>query len=338
MDKVNKILGSIVIISFVTFVTSTYLGIVGFKSPWVIMKWINLISLVIFVISGPIYYIINFVNDLKTGAETETSTKEVKGKEVSTEKEVKKSKTRIILDYILPVIVIISIYLWSHFVVTTVQISGSHIAYNPLSVLGLGPMYTGTPISSDKTNCTNRQNIEMKTMKGGGDAWYIRIINTFITILSTSMYMFGGEALTGLGMIHSVFVRTLFKMLLGYVPTNNELKKKNSDSYLMEFVQYRAASDGIFSKLAALYRKFWLMGLDMPAVDVIFNDVSYNNVAPTRALNTFCENKKEYEKGGASFIGNWKWETLPYVYQWLKFSSVGYILAIILIVIRIFVK
>lgn len=330
MDNIVKILRVVSSLSLFTFIMTTYFGIVGYQKPWTTIKWINLISLILLFISGPIYYLISFINDLKTKTEEEETDKK--------EKKVKKSKTRIVLDYILPIFVLIVIYIWSKFVAITVPLYGEYIIFNPLSLLGFGLEYVGEPFKNNEFKNVKNNNV----MKGGSNTWYIKIISTFIDVLSTAIYMFGLEWVTGMQMLTTLLGRTFSKIIFGYVPTNETLKQKYPDSYLMEFVQYRVAGDSMMSKIAGLFRKYMLIGLDMPVLDMIFDSVDYNNVLPTHPINLFNQNKKLYEqkrqKGETSLIENWKWDTLPYMYHWMKFSSIGYVISIILIIIRIFIK
>ena len=328
MESVIKIVKIIFDISLLLYIFSTYFGIVGFTEPNLIIQWCNLISLTTLIVSSIIYYILSFINDLRT-----------KDKDIKENK----SKERIAVDYILPFIMVICVYLWSHYVVGRVPIYGEHITYNPLSLLGFGPKFVGKKmerLNQNETRLKNNSPCDYNPTNYSKEyVWYTRIITTIISVISSILYLFGAEWLinsdmmtilvgnTGTRLMGTLLLRTLFKMILGYVPCNNQLKEKYPDNYLMKFVQYRVASDTILSKIASVYRKWLLVGLDLPTVDVIFDTPSYNEIS--KKFNRFTP---------GSFIYNYVKDYLPFVWNWIKYAFIGYTLAIILIVIRIFIK
>ena len=80
----------------------------------------------------------------------------------------------------------------------------------------------------------------------------------------------------------------------------------------------------------------------MDSVDKIFNTINYNNVFPTVPTQEFIKKRDNFENrldtGKTSMWENCKWETLPYLLEWFKYSSIAYVISIILIIIRIFIK
>ncbi len=328
MDKVIQGLKIVTIISSLTFIMTTYFGIVGFSMPWTVIRWLNLISFILMIIIGPIYYIVSFMHDLTT----ETEVVEEKDKE----KTVKKSKGRIVLDYIIPIIVTITIFFWAKFITPTVPLYGDHILYNPFSVIGFGNEYHGISRMSIKY-LSNNKNVEMKQIGGNvAHTWYTKIFSIIMTMLSGIIYLFGAEWFGSFRTIETIITRTITKIFFGYIPKNSKLEQICKDSYILRFLQCRVTSDGILSKMAGLVRRYTLIGLDMPALDEIFENEKYNNIPFSSSSYKVDKNayNKKLNAGQTSVIERWKWETMPFIYHWLKFSSIGYILAVIILTLK----
>ncbi len=356
MENLIYILKIISQISYLVFTLFLYFGIVGFSNPWKSIGYICLISFILFIITLIPYYILSFIYELKEDKEPIDTNLYNKFKKIflsnnyeeskdnkESNHQNKKSKGKIILEYFLPIFIIISVFLWTKFIAIHAPVYGEYIIYNPFYLLGLGQIFHGNEIQSMKPSKCN-QNIEMKSLTGGFNTvthtWYTQIYAYILTIISALTYIFGNTWSNGFQMISTIFTKTLFKILLGYEPVNNKLLENKSK--FLEYMQYRVASLNTLSKIAAAIRRYTLIGLDMPAVDIIFPTVNYNNILSRDTISEYCTKKKIFEKsiknGTASYITEWKWEILPFIRHWVWLSFIGYILGIVLLLIGIFIK
>lgn len=71
------------------------------------------------------------------------------------------------------------------------------------------------------------------------------------------------------------------------------------------------------------------MGLDMDALDSIFESKDYNNVYFNKSAKEMCQERENYfknkEKDKTTLLEQWKWETYPYAYHWIKLSIIVYV-------------
>ncbi len=282
-------------IIFALMASLLYLGIANFEQPWKIITWPYLILFIIFIIILPIYYIYKFSIDIK---------------------DEKKDKSYTIFEYIFPLLVLIVIYFYQQEIVN-VPLYGESKIYNPFSLLGLNNQFVGT--------------------QQHPHTWYTDVYSKIITTISTGIFIFGMslftkgmfniDKTTGKAITIALAVRTLAKAVFGYVPKNKNLEQ----NWFNEYMQYRVAGDNFISRMAALFRRYAVMGIDADELDKLFITPEYNNVLPKRSLDKYLEAKADYEKkkkeGKLSFelIKDWTWQTVPYVYNWFWLSIIGYI-------------
>lgn len=307
-------------ISLLLFCSIMYLGIQGYNYPNMVMRWGGLITFIIFILTVVPNYITNFVSDWKSSSETDI--------DIETDKKGEKSKLKIVLEYLMPIVALIILYAWAK-IGTNVPLYGENKTYNIFSIVGFGQEYLGETVQN-----------------GGGISSYILKLYTYIlTTISTMTYMYGLSWITkGDGLIASIIsistliYTTIGKAILGYVPKNGKLIEKNS--WFFEFMQHRVKEDMWVSKLAALLRRFTLLGLDTDVLDGIIESPEYCNIFPRKSLEEYEKNRNDYLKNIAttSWITKWKWETLPYLYHWTILSMIGYILGGIFIIIVYGVK
>lgn len=307
-------------ISLIFFCLLMYLGIQGYSNPNRILVGCCLLFFIIFVLTVVPNYIINFISDLK------------KSDDENIEEKDRKSKLKIVMEYLIPIITLITLYAWAKYR-DQAPLYGEGKTYNIFSIIGLGSPYLGdyAPI--------NKNDIESNQVGGG----FLSTIGSFIlklyiyilTTISTMTYIYGLSWITktdglvgSIISVSSLIYTTLGKSILGYVPKNDKLLDK--DSKFLEFMQYRVYEDNWISKLGALFRRFTLLGLDTDALDNIIDKLEYNNILPQKSPKEYEINRSKFmekkNNNNVSFIEQWKWETLPYLYHWIILSLIGYIL------------
>lgn len=280
--------------SFLFFVITYYLGLVGFSKPWKSISIISSISFIIFLINLLIKFSIK--------------------------------------KYIIPTILIITVYLWSY-IIERVPLYGSYVIYNPFSVFGLGDKFYGNKIDPIET-CEGQVKEDIST-----DIMPHNILSKsfsiIIEMISAVIYVFGinwvgsKTVINAFTNIKMMLIRTGMKGMLGYVSKNKNLDK----TFFNEYMQYRVYDESIISKISAIIRRYTLIGIDVHALDDIFSGIDYNNILIKMDANKFCEKRKEYfirkKNNNVSIVEMWKWETLPYLYHWFSLSIISYIFYIL---------
>lgn len=236
---------------------------------------------------------------------------------------------------ILTTILIIILYLWS-INLEHVPVYGSYVVYNPFSIFGIGQKFYGEKIKPIKT-CSGdiQEDIEIQDVEKHN--LLSKLFSLIITVISTTIYTLGvnwigsSTILKVFTNIRGLLIRTGMKGILGYVPKNKKLEK----NWFNEYMQYRVDGDDIFSRVGAMIRRITLMGIDMNALDSIFEGIDYNNVPIRKDVNKFCEERSKYfVDKNVSIFEKWKWETLPYLYHWVLLSAIIYLMNIVIVIMK----
>ncbi len=329
LEKVGISMKWITNISLLLFCLIMYLGIQGYDNPNKILVGCCLLFFIIFILTVVPSYIVNFVSDWQKSSDENIEEKD------------RKSKPKIVMEYLIPIITLISLYAWARYR-DQAPLYGEGNTYNIFSIIGLGPIYLGNVINEGTS-------IEMNKFKQNGEgflstigSFVLKLYRYILTTISTMTYIYGLSWITktdglvgSIISVSSLIYTTLGKSILGYVPKNNKLLDK--DSKFLEFMQYRVYEDNRISKLGALFRRFTLLGLDTDALDKLFVTCEYNNILPQKSQEEYEKNRLDFMKNknnnNVSFIEQWKWETLPYLYHWFILSLIGYILGVFFLII-----
>jgi hypothetical protein len=275
---------------FIIFVLTYYLGLVGFTHPWKSISIVNSIAFILLIAS----LIKNF--SLKI--------------------------------YLLPSIFIIISFLWSRYIIH-LPLYGRYVFYNPFSVFGIGKEFYGKKIEPLET-CQGeiKEKIKIENIYPHNLLTYI--YSLIIEIISLITFVFGFTwTLTGANFVNiftnitAFIIRTILKSTFGYVPKNEKL----SHNKFYQYIQDRVYSNNITSQLAAIVRRYTLMGIDMDALDSIFESKDYNNVYFNKNVKEMCQGRENYlkNKEKATLLEQWKWETYPYAHHWIKLSIIVYV-------------
>lgn len=251
-----------------------------------------------------------------------------------------------IMEYVMPIIIIIVMYFWTTIIAKNAPIYGEHIVYN-LFYPWIGQQFYGNKIKGsakcsfyENKNMNINKNIGMnirKNTKGGFNLGehtiWSKIYAYIITIISIITYVFNGNLVDGKTMLSIFGSKTFLKALLGYVPAQ-DANKIGGKTWFNEFMQYRVNPDGGFlEKVGALIRRFKLFGLDTPSLDEIFHTFRYNRINDDKTLmDNYCEKMKTLSQ--ESYITRWIYETWIYWSNWLRLSSISIIFAIVLVLIQ----
>ena len=331
-------------ISLSLFCIIMYLGIQGYDNPYKICVGFCLLFFIIFVLTVIPSYIINFISDWKkcNDENIEEKDRKSKGKIVMEYLiPIFTLKGKIVMEYLIPIFTLIILYAWAK-CRDQAPLYGESKTYNIFSIVGLGPIYLGEAIKKGTW-------IEMNGLNqnGGGflstiGSFILKMYTYILTTISIMTYIYGLSWITKTGglivsiiSISSLIYTTLGKSILGYVPKNKELLGKNN--LFFKFMQYRVYEDNWISKLGALIRRFTLLGLDTDALDKLIDTPEYNNILPRKSLEEYEKNRlifmSDKKDNNVSFIEQWTWETLPYLYHWVILSFIGYILGGIFLII-----
>lgn len=308
-------------ISLILFCLIMYLGIQGYDNPYKILVGFSLLFFIIFVLTVIPSYIVNFISDLK------------KSNDKNIEEKDRKSIYKILSEYFIPILTLFFLYLWT-ISRNQAPLYGKSKTYNIFSIVGLGPLYLGEAIK--KGNWIEMNNLNQT---GGGFlsticSLILKLYKYILTTISIMTYIYGLSWITktdgligSIISISSLIYTTLGKSILGYVPKNKKLSGK--DSWFLKFMQYRVYEDNWINKLGAFIRRFTLLGLDTYALDKLIVEPEYNNILPRKSLEEYDKNRLVFmnnkKNNNVSFIEQWKWETLPYLYHWVILSLIGYI-------------
>jgi hypothetical protein len=312
-----------------------YLFIQGYDNPHKIFVRFCLLFFIIFVLTVIPSYIINFISDWK------------KNNDENIEEKDRKSKGKIVMEYLIPIFTLIILYFWAK-CRDQAPLYGENKTYNIFSIVGLGPIYLGEAIKKGTWIEMNELNLH-----GGGflstiGSFILKMYTYILTTISIMTYIYGLSWITKTDDINSTYglivsiisvssliYTTLGKSILGYVPKNKELLGKNN--WFFKLMQYRVYEDNWISKLGALIRRFTLLGLDTDALDKLIDTPEYNNILPRKSLEEYEKNRsvfmRDKKDNNVSFIEQWTWETLPYLYHWVILSFIGYILGGIFLII-----
>jgi len=339
-------------IPLILFYLIMYLGIQGYQNPNNILIDICLFSFILFILLFIVIYIpsyiLEFIRELKKHSDDEN----IKEKD-------KKSKSKIIIEYSYPIIVLLILYFWGTSVNYEAPLYGKGKIYNIFYRFRYGSEYL--KINNNQTGGSNNSIILI----------FYRFVLTLISIIT---YIYGllwpfkyisndlwpdkiGSSIPALN-ADTIFLTTIVKCILGYVPpyidsiSGKNISYKNYNPYvngydknskLFKFLQYRVYENTWISKLGALIRRFTSLGLDMDALDKIITlnkhcsgitncNEKYNNLFGwdkkyNKNAETYIEDKIS---GDVSFMERWKWETSSYLFHWIAISSIGGIILPIL--------